>query len=434
VADAVKTPEMEVPVVADVDVLVVGGGPAGVAAAVCAARQGVDTMLVERYGYLGGLATGALVIALDDMYHDNQITVAGIVDELQDRLERLGALVRPPEEEWFKVSQELHKKWYWWGLLDGWGREEPSAVAYRALFDVETGKYVFFQMLEEAGVKLRLHSWCTTALIEDDQITGVILFSKSGYHAVRAKLVIDTTGDGDVFASAGAEYIHGGYFITVAHFIGNADTAKAMKFVEEHPKEAKRLNDQVKDIYGGSWAEWWQLTTNPGVVWCDCPHISGYDGIDVEHLTYLEEESRKRIWRVLDFVRKNYPGFENAYIARTADQIGVRQTRLLVGEYMLTREDVTNGVQFEDAVGRGKGYYYPYRCLVPKRVDNLLVAGRHCSIESVAQRQAREWPPCMVTGQAVGTAAAIALESGVKARDVNMPTLQRRLEAQAVIL
>jgi hypothetical protein len=434
VADTLKTPEMEVPVIADVDVLVVGGGPAGVAAAVCAARQGVDTMLVERYGYLGGLATGALVIALEDMYHDNQITVAGIVDELQDRLERLGALVRPPEEEWFKVSRELHKKWYWWGLLDGWGRKEPSPVAYRALFDVETGKYVLFQMVEEAGVKLRLHSWCTTALIEDNQVTGVILFSKSGYHAVRAKLVIDTTGDGDVFASGGAEYIHGGYIITVAHFIGNADTAKAMKFVEEHPKEAKTLNDQVKDIYGGSWAEWWQLTTNPGVVWCDCPHISGYDGIDVEHLTYLEVESRKRIWKVLDFVRKNYPGFENAYIARTADQIGVRQTRLLVGEYMLTKEDVTNGVRFEDAVGRGKGYYYPYRCLVPRQVDNLLVAGRHCSIEPAAQRQAREWPPCMVTGQAVGTAAAIALGSGVKVRDVNIPTLQRHLEAQGVIL
>jgi hypothetical protein len=429
-----RIPEMEVPVIADVDVLVVGGGPAGVAAAVCAARQGVDAMLVERYGYLGGLATGALVIALDDMYHGNQITVAGIVDELQDRLERLGALVRPPKEEWFKVSRELHKKWYWWGLLDGWGRKEPSAVAYRAIFDVETGKYVLFQMVEEAGVKLRLHSWYTTALIEDNQVKGVILFSKSGYQAVRASVVIDTTGDGDVFASAGAEYIHGGYMITVAHFMGNVDTAQAIKFVGEQPEEAKALNEQVRDIYGGSWAEWWQLTANPGVVWCDCPHISGYDGIDVEHLTYLEVESRKRIWRVLDFVRKNCPGFENAYIARTGDQIGVRQTRLLVGEYMLTKEDVTNCVQFEDAIGRGKGYYYPYRCLVPKQVDNLLVAGRHCSIEPVAQRQAREWPPCMVTGQAVGTAAAMALDSGVQVRDVHIPTLRRRLEVQDVIL
>lgn len=433
-ADMVRIPEMEVPVIADVDVLVVGGGPAGVSAAVCAARQGVSTMLVERYGYLGGLATGGLVIGLDDMYYNNEITVAGIVDEFQNRLESMGALVRPPEEELFRVSLELHRKWYWWGLLDGWGRKEPSAVAYRALFDIETGKHVLFQMAEEAGVQLRLHSWCTAALTEDNQVKGVVLFSKSGYHVAKAKVVIDTTGDGDVFAGAGAEYVHGGYLITLIHFIGNVDTDKAIKFVEEQPKEAKALNDQVKHLHGGTWAEWWQLTANPGVVWCDSPHIPGYDGIDVEHLTYLEVESRKRIWNVLDLVRKNYPGFENAYIARTADQIGVRQTRLLVGEYVLTKEDVTNSVRFEDTVGRGKGYYYPYRCFVPQKVDNLLVAGRHCSMEPVAQRQAREWPPCMVTGQAAGTAAAIALQSGVKVRDVDVSTLQDRLKAQGAIL
>ena len=178
----------------------------------------------------------------------------------------------------------------------------------------------------------------------------------------------------------------------------------------------------------------WHLTADPAVVWCNRPHMHGYDGIDVEHLTYLEIEGRKRIWKVLDFVRKNYPGFENAYVSRTGDQIGVRKTRLLAGEYMLTLDDIRNGVRFEDTVGRGKGYYYPYRCLVPMTVDNLLVPGRHCSIESVAQRQARQWPPCMVTGQAAGTAAAMALESGVKVRNLDIPALQRRLKNQGVIL
>lgn len=433
-ADIVKIPKREVPVIAEVDVLVVGGGPAGVSAAVCAARQGASTMLVERYGYLGGLATGALVIHLDDMYHDGQITVAGIVDEFQNRLESMGALVRPPKDELFKANPELHKKWYWWGLLDGWGRTEPAPVAYRAAFDVETGKYVLMQMVEEAGVKLRLHSWCTTALVEGSEVKGVVLFSKSGYQAVRAEIVIDTTGDGDVFASAGAEYVHGSYLTTVAHFIGNVDTAKVTKFVEEHPKEAKLLNDQVRRIYGGSWAEWWWPTLHPGVVWCNCPHTSEYDALAVEDLTHWEVEGRKRIWKALDFVRENYPGFENAHIARTGDQIGVRQSRLLVGEYVLTKDDVRNGVRFKDSVGRGAGYYYPYRCFLPKKIENLLVAGRHCSIEPVAQRQAREWPPCMVTGQAVGTAAAMALESEVQVRDVDVVSLQRRLEGQGVIL
>jgi len=427
---------MEAPVVADVDVLVVGGGPAGVAAAVCAARHGANTMLVERYGYLGGLATGALVVLLDDMYHNDEITVAGILDELQDRLESLGGLVRPPKEEWFKASPELHRKWHMWPFLDQQGGKgkEPFPVVYRSVMDIETAKYVLFQMVEEAGVKLRLHSWCTSALTEGNEIKGAVLVSKSGYQAVNARVVIDTTGDGDVFASAGAEFVHGRYMISVPHYMGNVDTARAVKFVEEHPEDAMMLDKEVKRIYGGSWGNWWRLTADPTVVWCNCPHMQGYDAIDVEHLTQLEVEGRKRIWKALDFVRKNYPGFENAYISRTGDQIGVRQSRLLVGEYTLTLDDVRKGVRFEDTVGRGKGYYYPYRCLVPKNVDNLLVAGRHCSVESVAQRQTREWPPCMVTGQAVGTAAALALESGVKVRDVDIPTLQGRLEDQGVIL
>ena len=428
-SESVRIPEAQVPVAEQVDVLVVGGGPAGAAAAICAARSGANTMLVERYGYLGGLATGALVVLLDDMYYENEITVAGIVDELQDRLESLGGLVRPPEEDRFKNDVEVQHKWRMWPVIDNKG-----TVTYRSTMDIESCKYVLFQMMEEAGVKLRLHSWFTDVLMEGNEVKGAVFMSKSGLHAVNARVVIDGTGDGDVLAKAGADFVHGRYMISVPHYMGNVDTAKAVRFVDEHPEDAMLLDAEVRRIYGGSWAHWWRLTSDPTVVWCTCPHMTGYDAIDVEDLTYLEIEGRKRIWKALDFVRENYPGFENAYISRTGDQIGVRQSRLLVGEYTLTVEDLRNRVRFDDTVGRGKGFYFPYRCLLPKKVDNLLVVGRHCSVESKAQRQTRQWPPCMVTGQAAGTAVALALESGVSVRDVDIATLQARLKDQGVLL
>jgi hypothetical protein len=391
-------------------------------------------MLVERYGYLGGLATGSLVIAMEDMHNGEEITVGGLVSEYQERMEAAGGLVRPEPHEWLQSSEELYEKWYWYGLLYGWGRQRPAQVDYGALIDVETSKYVMFKMMQEAGVTLRLHSWCTTALAEDHAVTGVVTMSKSGLQAIRARVVIDTTGDGDVFASAGAEFTHGQYLISISHFMANVDTEKMIRFAEENPEEAEALNREMRRIYKGSWREWFWLSARPGVVWCDCPHIKGYDGLDVEHLTYLEQEGRDRIWEALSFARENYPGFENAFISHTADQIGVRQTRLLQGEYTVTVEDVRDSVRFDDTVGRGKAYYYPYRSFVPKEVENLLVAGRHASFEPAAQRVAREWPPCMVTGQAVGTAAALALDSNVRVREVDIPRLQRILKEQGAIL
>lgn len=432
--DTVHIPAMEVPVIAEVDVLVVGGGPSGTAAAICAARGGATTMLVDRSGYLGGLATGGLVILLADMDNGEEITVAGIVDEFQERLDRRGGLVRPPREAWFKASVDLHRTWFKWGLLDERARGEPFPVGYRSLFDVEIGKQVLFEMVDQSGVQLRLHSWCVTAIVEGRDVKGAVFFSKSGYQAVRAKLTIDATGDGDVFASAGADHVHGSFMITLPHYFANVDTERAERLWFEDRGAARELDKEVKSIYGGTWHQWWRKSAQPGVVWVNAPHIPGYDGLKVEDLTYLEVEARRRIFRVLEFVRDHYPGFEDCYLAQTADRIGVRQTRLLAGEYVLTEEDVKTGKRFDDSVGRGKGYYYPYRCFLPKRLESLLVAGRHVSMTPKAQHWAREWPPCMVTGQAVGTAAALALEGGVRLREVDVSALQGRLQAQGVIL
>jgi len=187
-------------------------------------------------------------------------------------------------------------------------------------------------------------------------------------------------------------------------------------------------------MLGGAWDMWWLLTPRPGVVWCNCPHIPGYNGLDPEHLTHIEIESRRRFMKVIDFVRARYPGFERAYILDAAPQVGVRQTRLLDGEYVVTREDVLERRTFPDVVARGRDYYTPYRSLVPKHVDGLLVAGRCYSATPEAQRLSREIPPVMVMGEAAGTAAALSLEGNVAPRQVDVAVLQKRLVAQGVNL
>jgi hypothetical protein len=247
-------------------------------------------------------------------------------------------------------------------------------------------------------------------------------------------MVVDATGDGDVFARAGAPFTSGSYILTVVHRFGNVDVDRAIDWERRHPAEAERLNREVRAIYGGSWDYWWLRTTIPGVVWCNCPHISGLDGLRVEDQTRVELEARERIARALAFVRRHLPGFERAVLIDTAPQLGVRQTRLLQGEYVLTREDVLRGRWFADRIGRGRDYYYPYRSLLPRGVENLIVAGRCFSATPEAQKMSREIPPMMVTGEAAGVAAALALRLGCRPREVPIAALQARLAAQGALL
>jgi len=176
------------------------------------------------------------------------------------------------------------------------------------------------------------------------------------------------------------------------------------------------------------------MTPRPGVVWCNCPHIPGYNGLDPEQLTHIEIEGRRRFMKVIEFVRKHYPGFQRAYILDAAPQVGVRQTRLLEGEYVVTKDDIISRRTFPDVVARGRDYYTPYRSLIPKGVDGLLVAGRCYAATPDAQRISREIPPVMVMGEAAGTAAALSLESGTPPRKVDVATLQKRLGGQGVNL
>lgn len=427
--DIVKEPGGGARVVARSDVVVVGGGPAGLAAAASAARNGASVTLLERYPYLGGLASGGMVLVLDDMCNGPEIAVKGIAQEFIERLDRMGLVVYPPEADRLS-SSDMWRKWSRWGLFDFTSHQKPKPIVYAAAFDPDGWKSVSDDVIRESKVDLRLHSWFSRAIMEGNRITGVICESKAGREAILGDIVIDATGDLDVGASAGAAFLHGSYIVTTVFRLAGVDTEEAERFEYEEPEAFAAMDRQVKRVLGGSWEKWWLKTPLPGIVWCNCPHMTGFDGLKVEDLTRAEFEGRKHIHATVDYVRQNMPGFKNCFLLDVAPQTGIRQTRLLEGEYVVTKEDVGERVHFKDSVARGRDYYTPYRSLLPKGIEQLIVAGRHYSATSAAQRMSREIPPCMAMGEAAGLAAAMAADQGILARHVDVPALQRKLRAQ----
>ncbi|HEY1942904.1 MAG TPA: FAD-dependent oxidoreductase [Roseiarcus sp.] len=427
--DFLVEPAGQVPVVRRADLVVVGGGPAGIATAVAGARNGLSVTLLERYAYLGGLAAGGMVLVLDDMCNGEEISVRGLCGEMIDRMERLGLCVVPPEAE-RRSDEGLWRKWSRWGVFDFHSHVKPQPICYAAAFDPDGYKRVANAMISEAKVDLRLHSWFSRAIVEDGRIVGVVCETKSGRQAIMGKIVVDATGDLDVAASAGAPFSHGSYIMTTVFRLGGVDVEAAERYEYEEPAAFGAVDREAKRIMGGSWNKWWLKTPLPGVVWCNCPHMAGLDGIKVEDLTRADFQGRERIAALLGFVREKMPGFEKAFVVDVAPQIGVRQTRLLDGAYVMTKEDVTQRRHFADSVARGRDYYYPFRTLLPRGVGQMLVAGRHYSATPAAQRDSREIPPCMAMGEAAGVAAALALETNVGVAAVDVATLQARLRAQ----
>ena len=423
--DSVK----DVPVVAKSDVVVVGGGSAGVTAAVSAARNGCSVTLVERYHHLGGMASGGMVLVLDDMVNGKEIVVSGIVDEFVKRMEKEGMAVSPPEEDRY-ASDEMYRKWARWGVHDFHQAEKPQPIVYAVAFDPDAWKRTSLDLIRENNINLRLHSWFSDAIVEDGVIKGVICQTKLGRQAIMGDIVIDTSGDCDVAASAGAGFSQGQYIVTTVFRLANVDTDEATRFEYDEPEEFARINRQARRIIGGAWEMWWLKTPIPGVVWCNCPHMPGYDGISVEDLTRAEYEGRDRMMGLYEFVRDNMPGFRNSYMLGAAEQVGVRTTRMLQGEYVVTKDDVVNRRYFADSVCRGRDYYTPYRALLPKGVDQLIVAGRHYSAEPEAQKRSREIPPCMAQGEAAGIAASLALQEDIAIRNVDARKIQKGMRAQ----
>lgn len=429
----VREAAREAPVADRSDVVVVGGGPAGLAAAVSAARNGASVTLLERYPYLGGLASGGMVLVLDDMTNGAEVTVTGLCLEMIERMRAWGLCVTPPEADLMPGTRETLPAWHrWarWGLFDFHTPSMPHPVCFSAAFDPDGFKRASYAMTGEAGVKLRLHSWFSSAIVEDGRIRGVVCETKEGRQAILGDVVIDATGDLDVAASAGAASQAGRFILTTVSRWGGVDTDRAEAFEQAEPERFAALDHEAKRIIGGCWNFWWLKTPLPGIVWLNCPHIPKLDGLKVADLTRVELEGRARMEALLAFAKANLPGFERAFVVDFAPQTGVRQTRQLVGEYVVTKEDVMRRRHFADTVCRGRDYYTPYRAMLPREVDQLLVAGRHYSATPQAQKSSREIPPCMAMGEAAGVAATVALNAGVTVRQADISAIRRQMRAQ----
>jgi len=458
---AILEPQREIPVIADADVVVVGGGPGGLPAAIAAARHGVSVLLVERYGFMGGLATAGLVkpILGHTASESHTPIVEGLLKELTERMYAIGGA-----PTWAEACQE-------WGVR----------------FDAEALKVVADRMCKEAGVDLLLHTFATDVVVENDAIKALIVESKSGRQAVTGQDFIDATGDGDVAFRAGAPTKQGrdfdgqvesmGSFIHIGGIEGATDVQKAA--AREKLREAMAVgefrfygngftgsNDMHPDYFSPNMTRW------PG------------DSTNVRDMTRAEVGVRDQVWKFIAFLQQQ-PGFEHAYVQMTSPQVGPRESRQVIGDYVLTGDDVQQGRKFDDAVARGSwwidihcplGYTYPvhlcikacprqekcafwaaehdktmrakadlypsdddwydipYRCLTPKKIDNLLVSGRCISATHQGMAGARVMGTCIAIGQAAGTAAAFAAREHVAARDVDVVALRAALQADGVLL
>ncbi len=438
ISETIREPARDIPVYRKCDVLVVGGGPAGTAAAASAARLGADTVLIERYGYLGGMSTGGFVLYIDRQTDwRGKRVIAGFAAELLDRLPR-EAILAPNKEHW--GSKDPVQTAYW--------RERYNAfkgiVTYSPSVDPEWLKIVSFDVMMERKVDLMLHCWGAAPIQDGNNIKGVVFESKEGRKAVLAKIVIDATGDGDIFASAGAAYesdvlekeTH--CTMNVAFRWAGCDFNRYLNFQFEHSADFDAVMARGREL---GVRDPPYVAPRPDVVYFMSPKLHGYSCIDIKDLTAVEIESRRLMVKMLDFYRKNVPGFEGAYIMDTAPQMGVRHSRRLVGVKKVVRKEWVAGKVEEDEIGLCPApspahptVSVPLGCLVPAKLENLLVAGRNLSCDSSSHTFLREIPVCWMMGQAAGTAAGVAIAAGVKVRDVDVKRVQRELLKQGAAL
>ena len=437
-------PASEINVLWEADVVVVGGGPGGHAAAVSAARSGADTVLLERYGHLGGMATGGLVIMIPHLSDGTEkIILAGQCREWLDRLDVRGASVHQRYEDVGSDDKELVE--YWRDFHQFFICEDRIQLG--AMVDPEMLKCVLNDMVEEAGVKLFLHSWGTRAIVDKNEVQGVIFESKSGRQAILGKVIIDATGDGDLLPSAGAEFDRNIKpdlriaTVAVVFRLGNVDTKRHGEFKKSEAKKHEELMRELVQLGGFPVA---QRSAHDDVLWVS-NWIPGLDILNVEDLTRAEVEIRKRMLITYDFFKKHVPGFEKSFILDTASQTGTRGSRRVIGEYTVTEKDVNSGEIHEDTIAvcpqlrhvvspEHPHVHIPYRSLVPRKVENLLVAGRSFSSDDIVNNDYNLIPHCIIYGQAAGTAAALSIKNGVKIRNVDYGALKDSLIKQNVVL
>ena len=417
----VEEPARRVPVIAETDVLVVGGGAAGIGASVAAARAGARSMLVERYGSLGGLATNGLIILLLTMDDGRgKQVIGGLCQELVDRLAARNACHFPPSDEWGLDDPALIERYRRAGLV--WGRG-PHVVRYSVAYDPEEFKVESDQLLLEAGVDLRFHRWAVGVIRDGERITHVVFESKAGREAIACNAVIDTTGDADLAVLAGekveSERVHPWLWFRTA----GADRSLA----EDAPDSRTYYRTVHESGYLHPWGAAERIDRD-------------IDPTDPDDLAYAEVECRRLVRAELDRLRGETPGFEHAWIAQFANTLGITESRRLVGRYMLTREDMDQP-PFDDTIATtgnwtkyGAIYHIPFRSICARETANLLVAGRCMSSDHRAHHSTKEIPPCFATGEAAGQAAALALQHGAAPVDVDVSSLQAKLRDAGAIL
>jgi hypothetical protein len=435
----VHEPGRDLPVYRQCDVLVVGGGPSGSAAAAAAARAGADVCLLERYNHLGGLSTGGLVIWIDRMTDwEGQLVIRGFAEELFDRLPA-DAVAGPAPEDW--GSQDKDKAHHWSFRTAAY----HGVVTWSPTIDPERLKLLSQELLIERGVKLVYHSWAAMPLMEDGRVAGATFESKEGRMAIRAKVVIDATGDGDIFARAGAAYVNDIEEADVHHcmntswLFGGVDMEKWIAFRSGQPEAYNAFMAGGREACG--------LFERPFVSWRNDialfmgPRQSGYSALDVDDLTAVEVRSHRAMALHLEYFRKHAPGFENAYMLQSAPQIGVRHARRLKGVDAVLRTRWPDGQALPDEVAvtpavspKFPNISIPYGALVPEALDGLLACGRHISCDRNSHGFMREIPQCWQTGQAAGVAAALAVKHGIQPRAVDVDELQQALLEQGVYL
>lgn len=454
-AKTISEAEREVKVIRETDVIVVGGGPGGIAAAVSAARSGAGTILIERYGHLGGMSTGGLVNIipnLSDIYGEQLI--GGFCQEVIDRLAARGAACFPEKRFWGKSEKEVVDTYLKANMMHFYirkNKEGKYVVLYTAVIDPEVAKDEMNTLVLEAGAELLLHTWVTEPIMEGNTVKGVIVENKSGRQALLGKVVIDCTGDGDLLPGTGTEttdYMVPGSRIAqfgFVYWLANVDLKKYDDFVNSEPEKYEEVTREIIDMGGWPYFCRGLLKQQEGVVWIH-RLIGSLHQTDAEEMTYVDVKTRNQSVRTWELLRKYMPGFEKSFIMLTAPQLGTSGGRRIVGEYFLTAKDIDTDRPFDDTIAifadndRGEmslrypRTYIPYRSLIPKETEGLLVACRAFSADHEFSEFFNLIPHCMCFGQAAGTAAALAVKEGTGVRSVDFAALRSELLKQGAIL
>ncbi|MEJ0070644.1 MAG: FAD-dependent oxidoreductase [Pseudomonadota bacterium] len=429
----------DTPVFAETDVLVVGGGPAGTAAAVAAARLGADVMLVERYNHLGGLSTGGLVIWIDRMTDwSGQQIIAGFARELFERLPK-DAIMGPPRADWGAKDAATAEYWsYRSAAFQG-------IVTWSPTIDPEALKTLSMRMVLDSKVRLILHAWAVQPIVDGNVMRGAIFESKEGRHAVFAKVVIDTTGDADLLVRAGVPSdsdiddtdIH--HCINTAFMLGGVDMERWTEFRRTDKQGfadfMQRGRDQLR-YFEKPFFSW-----RADIALFMGPRLSGYSAVHVEDLTEVEIRSRELTAGHLAFYRAHAPGFANAWLLLGAPQVGVRHSRRFAALNKVTRAQWDAGTVWGDEIGvstspapKWPNISVPYGALVPVGLDGALGAGRHVACDASSHTFLREIPQCWMTGQAAGVAGALAVGAGRPPRELDPRLIQQALLKQGAYL